>query len=74
MEKAGLSVSQFLGALRGLHDRFDQRDPELSFFEFHNRINRAAGGSGDGIFQERGMIAGLEHDFGRKAEGEGRHQ
>lgn len=65
MEKAGLSVSQFFGALRSLYDRFDQRDPKLAFFEFHNRINRAAGGSGDGIFQERGMIAGLKHDLSR---------
>jgi hypothetical protein len=48
---SGLSECQFFGALCRLYDSLDQRDAQLPFLEFHDRVDGAAGGRCDCIFQ-----------------------
>src|SRR6266849_6603156 len=55
---------EFAGAVRGLDHRFDERDAELAFFKFQNAVNGAAGRRGDRVFEQRRVIAGLEHYTG----------
>jgi len=55
---------EFSGTVRGFDYGFDQGDAEFAFFEFEDPINGASGGGGDGIFQERGVIAGVENHAG----------
>ena len=62
-----VGYEQFLGALRGLDHRLDQRNAQSAFFELENSIDRAARWSRHGILQQRGMMARLERDF-RRAE------
>src|ERR1700757_1974930 len=59
-----LFEEQFSRALRSLHHSFNQRDAQFPFFQFEDAVNRAAGGGGDGIFQQRGMVAGFQHYAG----------
>src|SRR6516225_10087626 len=42
IDPVGLAKCQFFGALRSLHNGLDQRDAQLPFLEFHDRINCAA--------------------------------
>src|SRR5437763_15630411 len=51
---------QLASAARGFHDRLDERDAEFAFFEFENAVDRAAGWSSHRVFEQRGMIAGLQ--------------
>jgi len=50
--------------LRSFHYGFDEGDAELPFLEFHDAVNGAACGSGDGVFQQGGVIAGFEDNAG----------
>lgn len=59
-----LFEEKFPGSLRSFHYGLDERDAELTFLEFHDAVNGAASGSGDGIFEQGGVIAGFEDDAG----------
>ena len=50
-DNAFLSLRQLFRPLRGFHHGFDQSDPQLTFFEFHDPVNRAAGRSGYCVFE-----------------------
>ncbi len=54
-----LAEEQFLGALRGLDHGLDQGDAQAAFFQFEDAIHGAARRGGDGVLQQRGMIARL---------------
>ena len=69
-----LARGQFLGSLCGFYYGFNQRDSELAFFEFHDAVDSAAGGGGDGVFEKSGMIASFKHDGGRAERGLGGEQ
>src|SRR5438046_5152556 len=55
---------EFAGAAGGFDYGLDERDAELAFFEFQSAFYRAASGRGDGVLQERGVVAGFEYDAG----------
>jgi hypothetical protein len=42
---------EFAGALRSLHDGFDQRNAEFAFFEFEDAVDGAARRSGHGVLE-----------------------
>src|SRR5579859_2690596 len=48
-------------ALRGFDHCFDERDAQLSFFEFHDAVDGAASRRCHRVFQQRRMIARFEH-------------
>src|SRR5207249_865086 len=56
---------QLAGAVRGFNNGLNERDAKLSFFEFKDAVDGAAGWSSHCIFEERGMIAGLQHNARR---------
>jgi putative CocE/NonD family hydrolase len=60
--------------LRSFHYGFDERDPELAFLEFEDAVNGAARRGGDGVLEERGVIAGFEDHAGRALHGLGGEQ
>jgi hypothetical protein len=59
--KEVLTVGKFFGALSGLHHGFDQRNPQLAFFELHNAVDGAASRSRDRVLKQCRVIAGFEH-------------
>lgn len=59
-----LGVGEFFGALGGAHNGFDEGDAQTAFFEFKDAVDGAASRGGDGVFQQRWMVAGLEHHLG----------
>src|SRR5262249_38263769 len=61
-----LFKQELAGAARSFHDRLDQRDAEFALFKFENAVDGAASRSSHGVFEERGMIAGLQ-DNARRA-------
>src|SRR6516225_4378489 len=69
-----LSEGEFLGALSGFDHRFDQSDPQFAFFELEDSIDGAAGGSGDGVFEQRRMVPGFKHNGGGAEGGLGGEQ
>ena len=71
---ASLSSGQFFCPLRGAHDSFDERHAQAAFFELQNAVDGATSGCGHGIFQQRRMIAGVEHHLGRAKGGLRRQQ
>jgi putative CocE/NonD family hydrolase len=50
--------------LRSFHYSFYECDAKLPFLEFHDAVDGATRGSGDGVFEQGGMIAGFEDDAG----------
>ena len=58
-----LSRGQLLGSFCRSHYRFDERDTKAALFEFENSVDSAAGGSGDGVFEQGGMISSFEDHF-----------
>ena len=64
-QQAGESArGQFFGAEGGSLDGLDEGDAEAAFFELEDAVHGAAGGGGDLIFEQGGMIAGLKHHAG----------
>src|SRR5689334_9845925 len=56
-----LLEKQFAGAFRRFHYGFDERDTQLSFFEFHDSVDGATGWRRHRVFQQRRMVARFEH-------------
>ncbi len=56
-----VSRGQLLGAFGGAHHGFDESDAQAAFFQFEDAVDGAAGGRGDFVFEQRGMVAGFEH-------------
>src|SRR5882672_8513693 len=55
---------QLAGSVRGLYHCFDQRDAQLPFLEFEDAVDGAARWRGNGVFQQRWMVAGFENNAG----------
>ena len=62
--KGLLFEEKFPGALRSFHYGLDEGNAELAFLEFHNAVDGAPRGSGDGIFEQGRVIAGFEDHAG----------
>src|SRR5215469_4346948 len=71
---SALPEGEFLRPLRGFDYRLNEGDAQFSFFQFEDAVDGAAGGSGDGVFEQRRVVAGFEDDGGGAEGGLGSKQ